>query len=169
MNAAGSDEILPDVLGPGLRVVFCGTAASAAAARIGAPYAGPGNYFWPTLHEVGLTPRRLEPTEFRQALRYGIGLTDLCKTRSGSDREIGTDGFDPAALLAKLERFAPEWVAFTSKTAAQAALGGSPSYGEQPGRLADSRVYVLPSPSGRARRYWDLGHWQALADAVGPR
>lgn len=82
--------ILSDVLAPGLRVVFCGTAVSTKSARAGAYYAGPGNAFWSTLHEVGLTPRRLDPSEYAKLPRYGIGLTDLCKLASGSDREVGT-------------------------------------------------------------------------------
>src|ERR1700753_3045292 len=53
--------VLPDVLEPGLRVVFCGTAPGTASARAGAYYAGPGNRFWVTLHEVGLTPVLLRP------------------------------------------------------------------------------------------------------------
>lgn len=159
--------ILPDVLGPGLRVLFCGTAASSASARVGAPYAGPGNYFWPALHEIGLTPRRLEPAEFRQALSSGIGLTDLCKTRSGSDREIGAGGFDVPALIAKVEGNEPAWIAFTSKTAARVALDRKAGYGEQPERFGGARVYVLPSPSGRARSFWDIAHWQRLADLLG--
>ena len=117
--------ILPDVLEPGLRVVFCGTAAGKASARAGAYYAGPGNAFWPTLHEVGLTPRRLEPGEFRELPRYGIGLTDMCKLRSGSDAEVGTDGFDVGRLVAALDEYAPAWIAFTSKNAGRAALGGT--------------------------------------------
>ncbi len=155
--------LLPDVLGPGLRVVFCGTAASAVSAQVGAPYAGPGNYFWPTLHEVGLTPRRLEPPEFQEVLQWGIGLTDLCKTRSGSDQEIGSGGFDIPGLIAKLEEHRPAWIAFTSKRAASEALGRKAGYGEQPDPFAASRVYVLPSPSGRARGFWDISHWQRLA------
>ena len=89
--------ILPDVLDPGLRVVFCGTAAGKRSAQVGAYYAGPGNAFWPTLHEVGFTPRRLAPSEFRDLPRFVIGLTDMCKLRSGSDTEIGTGGFVVAA------------------------------------------------------------------------
>ena len=57
--------VLPDVLGTGLNVVFCGTAAGSASAHAGAWYAGPGNKFWGTLHEVGFTPYRLAPSQFR--------------------------------------------------------------------------------------------------------
>ena len=65
------------MLAPGLRVVFCGTAAGEVAARVGAPYAGPGNRFWWVLREIGLTPRELAPLEFRELPQHGIGLTDV--------------------------------------------------------------------------------------------
>lgn len=158
--------LLEDVLAPGLRVVFCGTALGAVAAKVGAPYAGPGNAFWPTLAEVGLTPRRLEPLEFRQVLDHGLGLTDLCKTRSGSDAEIGIDGFDPVRLVRNLERYRPDWIALTSKNAARGALGRPADYGEQAERLGPSRVFVLPSPSGAARGHWDIERWRELARLV---
>ena len=163
---ADAAAILPDVLEPGLRVVFCGTAAGAVSARVGAYYAGPGNAFWPTLHEVGLTPRRLAPAEFRELPRYGIGLTDVCKLRSGSDTEIGTDGFDVESLVAALEQYAPAWIAFTSKNAGRAALGRAVEYGRQPGRLGPSNAFVLPSPSGAARGYWNIERWREVAEIV---
>lgn len=159
-------SILPDVLERGLRVVFCGTAAGAESARVGAYYAGPGNAFWPTLHEVGLTPRRLQPAEFREVPRYEIGLTDLCKVRSGSDAEVGTAKFDPPRLIAALREYEPAWIAFTSKASAKGALGNPADYGEQPGLLGPSRVYVLPSPSGAARGQWDSAYWRQLAALV---
>ena len=70
MAAPTPPDVLPDVLAPGLHVVFCGSAAGAVSARVGAYYAGPGNRSWPTLHRVGLTPRLLAPTEFRIVLRW---------------------------------------------------------------------------------------------------
>ena len=133
---------------------------------MGAYYAGPGNAFWPTLAEVGFTPRRLQPLEFREVLSYGIGLTDLCKTRSGSDVEVGTDAFDVPRLVRNLEAHRPDWIALTSKNAARGALGRAADYGEQPERLGPSRVYVLPSPSGAARGHWDIEPWRELARIV---
>lgn len=159
--------LIGDVIGPGLRVVFCGTALGAASARARAYYAGPGNRFWPTLHAVGLTPWLFEPREYGELLGLGIGLTDLCKTRSGSDREIGTDAFDVPRLTALLERNDPGWIAMTSKRTAKEALGRSlVEYGPQDRALGGVPVYVLPSPSGAARGHWDTGHWQALADLL---
>jgi TDG/mug DNA glycosylase family protein len=155
--------LVPDVLRPGLKVVFCGTALGKKSAEVKAYYAGPGNAFWKTLHEVGLTPRVLRPQEYASVTDYGIGLTDLCKTRSGSDREIGRDGFDVPRLVEALERNAPEWIAFTSKNSARAALGRPVDYGRQTERLGPSRVFVLPSPSGAARGFWDVEKWRQLA------
>ena len=104
MAAADPPDVLPDVLGPGLHIVFCGSAAGAVSARVGAYYAGPGNRFWRTLHRVGLTPRLLAPAEFHTVLRYGIGLTDLCKTESGADADLSRHADDAAALGDKIAR-----------------------------------------------------------------
>jgi TDG/mug DNA glycosylase family protein len=161
------DPIVEDVIEPGLAVVFCGTALGAASARRRAYYAGPGNKFWPTLAAVGLTSRRLAPEEYPQVVEWGIGLTDLCKTRSGSDAEIGLGGFHPAGLRVKIEAAAPAWLAFTSKHAAKNALGlKTVDYGIQEQRFGDANVFVLPSPSGAASGHWDIARWQELADLV---
>lgn len=161
--------ILPDVLAPGLRVVFCGTAPGTRSAREGAYYAHPGNHFWRTLFAIGLTPRLLAPSEFREVLQFGIGLTDVAKHHFGSDAELPRVAFDAAALQRKLARYRPRIVAFTSKNAARAGLAlGSriPDYGEQPAAIAQTRVFVLPSPSGQARGFWNVEPWRELAEAV---
>ncbi|HXS74222.1 MAG TPA: mismatch-specific DNA-glycosylase [Rhodanobacteraceae bacterium] len=169
MTLRGSRHVLPDVLAPNLGVVFCGTAAGTRSAREGAYYAHPGNYFWRTLFEIGLTPRRWSPHEFPGVLEFGIGLTDLAKLHFGADHELPRDAFDAVSLRRKLESFRPRIVAFTSKNAARAALPEDfkiVDYGEQSLRIAHSRVFVLPSPSGQARRFWNIQPWHELAVAV---
>jgi TDG/mug DNA glycosylase family protein len=158
--------ILPDVLTPGLRVVFCGYAPGTASARAGAYYAGPGNRFWLTLHEVGLTPLLLRPAEFARLPEFGIGLTDVSKTASGSDREVGRRGVDPVRLAAAIETVSPAHLAFNGKNAARAALGRKVDYGPQPERIGGAAVWVLPSTSGAARGFWDVGPWRDLARAA---
>jgi TDG/mug DNA glycosylase family protein len=160
-------DVLPDLLRPGLRVVFCGTAPSAASARARAYYASPGNYFWPTLHAVGLTPFQLAPEEYGRLPEFGIGLTDLCKVLYGSDLEVGTAEFDVAGLEARVAGAEPENLAFTSKNSARGALERSVEYGLQPERIGGAAVWVLPSTSGRARRFWDVEPWHELARACG--
>lgn len=162
-NPAPSDRpILPDVLRPGLRLVFCGTAAGKRSAQDGAYYAHPGNMFWRALYQAGLTPRLLAPQEFPQLLEFGIGLTDLAKRHIGNDDELPKDAFDVRGLLSKIERYAPAMLAFTSKHAARTVLGAHASYGLQDRAFGSTKVFVLPSPSGQARGHWDLTHWVAL-------
>jgi TDG/mug DNA glycosylase family protein len=158
--------ILPDVLAPGLRVVFCGYAPGTASARAGAYYAGPGNRFWPTLHEVGLTPVLLRPAEFARLPEFGIGLTDISKTASGSDREVGRRGIDPVHLATAIAATSPTNLAFNGKNAARAALGRPVDYGAQPERIGGAMVWVLPSTSGAARGFWDIVPWRELAAAA---
>lgn len=158
--------ILPDLLQPGLRLVFCGTAAGRRSAEEGAYYAHPGNLFWRTLHAVRLTPRLFAPAEYPLLPALGIGLTDLAKHHAGNDDELPRDAFDVAALQARIVRHAPRVLAFTSKAAARAALGRAAGYGLQPERIGETRLFVLPSPSGQARGHWQLEPWQALADLV---
>ncbi len=158
--------VLPDVLGPGLRVAFCGTAAGTASARAGAYYAGPGNRFWPTLHEVGLTPVELAPAEFTRLPEFGIGLTDICKVRHGSDQEVGTAEFDVAGLEAKVAAAEPGALAFNGKNAARGALERGVEYGPQEERIGGADVWVLPSTSGAARGFWRIEPWRELAAAL---
>lgn len=162
-------HILPDVLRPGLALVFCGTAAGKRSAAERAYYAHPGNMFWRALFAAGLTPRLFAPAEYPLLPDYGVGLTDLAKRHVGNDDELPRDAFDVPALRAKIERYAPGIIAFTSKAAARAALGRAASYGLQPESIGVSRLFVLPSPSGQARGHWDLAPWLALATQIGVR
>ena len=167
MAAARPPHVLPDVLGPGLSIVFCGSAAAGASARAGAYYAGPGNRFWPTLHRVGLTPRLLAPAEFRAVLQYGIGLTDICKTESGADAGLSREADDAAALAAKIACHRPGVLAFNGKRAAAVFLNAANvDYGAQPQRIGATAIHVLPSTSGAARRWWDEAFWRRVAEAA---
>lgn len=159
-------HLVPDVLAPGLRVVFCGTAPSRASAAARAYYAKPGNRFWPALAAAGFTPRRFAPGEYAKLLELGIGLTDLCKGHSGNDDELPDGALDAACLRVKIERYRPGVVAFTSKNAAKAFLGREVGYGWQPERIGGTRLYVLPSPSGQATRFWDERPWRELASVL---
>ena len=155
--------VLPDVLEDNLRIVFCGSAAGRVSAARGAYYAGPGNRFWPTLAATGLTPRLMRPEEFREITRYGLGLTDLAKEASGADSALPAGADDGAGLAARIRRCAPRLLAFVGKRPAQVFLGRGVDTGLQPERLGPTRIFVLPSPSGAARRYWDEAPWHHLA------
>jgi len=166
--AAGA-QILPDILEPGVVTLFCGSAAGTVSARLGLPYAGPGNKFWPILSESGLTPRRFEPGESVLLPGLGLGLTDVNKTESGADASLSGVGDDPNALLAKVEKFRPAILAFTAKRPATVFLKAhfgavALEYGVQSARIGPTEIHVLPSPSGLAIRWWEPARWHELAE-----
>ena len=103
-------HVLPDLLEPGLRIVFCGTAAGNVSAACGAYYAHPRNPFWSALHALGLTPRKLEPEEYRDLPQWGLGLTDIAKYVSGVDNTLPAGALSReacAALEAKIATSLP--------------------------------------------------------------
>lgn len=160
--------ILPDVLRPGLGIVFCGTQVGRVSALRRAYYAGPGNKFWNTLHAVELTPRRLSPGEFEELPNFGLGLTDVAKATFGPDTALARSHFGVDEFLNKMRSFEPAFIAFNGKRAAEAALGiAGPllSYGLQPAGLGKSAVFVLPSTSGAASGFWTIEPWRELAAA----
>ncbi len=166
------DAILPDVLAPGLRVVFCGMAAGTVSAARGAYYAGPGNRFWPVLAAIGLTPAVLPPAQFRAVLGFGIGLTDMVKTASGSDADLPRGASDIPGFTARIRAVRPAWVAFNGKRAA-ATFYGVPTarfgYGPGPDVADFPPIMVLPSTSGAASGAWRVEPWQDLARLVAGR
>ncbi len=162
-------DVLPDLLMPGLRVVFCGTAAGAVSAARGAYYAGPGNRFWEILAATGLTPRRLSPDEFRQLPLFAIGLTDLAKSVSGADVDLPRGAFDRDALRRRIVAVRPTALAFNGKKAASVFLdkpGPLIAYGRQAPIPDFPEVFVLPSTSGAARGAWEPRPWHDLAAAL---
>src|SRR5207253_11008062 len=83
MMTPGAVEMLPDLLAPGIELLFVGINPSIYSARAGHYYARPGNMFWRCLHEAGLTPVRLRPEEDRRVLEGGVGITDCVKRPPG--------------------------------------------------------------------------------------
>jgi len=152
-----------------LRLVFVGTAAGQRSADAGHYYAHPGNRFWRTLHEIGITPRRYEPHEFPSLLQRGIGFTDMCKVGAGMDHEALNFPIDVSAFREKMLRYRPKTIAFTSKKAASLFYGRptkAVALGRQPPLEDFPAVFVLASPSGAATRYWSGQPWRELADSI---
>lgn len=147
--------------------MFCGSAAGTVSARRGAYYAGPGSRFWPALFETGITPRLIAPDEHPAVLEFGIGLTDLAKFEFGADSDLARAADDPAALTRKIEAVRPRALAFVGRRAARVVLARPVEPGRQEERIGGAVVFVLPSPSGAARGYWDFEPWHALAAFLG--
>jgi double-stranded uracil-DNA glycosylase len=162
-------EKLPDQLRENLRLVFVGTAASTRSAEMGHYYAHPGNRFWRTIHQVGLTSRLYEPREFAALLELGIGFTDLCKSGAGMDYQALAFPLEIPAFREKMRRFRPKTIAFTSKKAASLFYGrptGAIALGRQPSSESFPEIFVLASPSGAACGSWSLQPWRDLAESI---
>jgi TDG/mug DNA glycosylase family protein len=162
-------HVLPDRLKPGLKLVFCGTAAGRQSALQQAYYAHGQNRFWKTLHEVGLTPSLFLPQDYEKLWDLGIGLTDIAKYAYGMDHQLPREALGPdavAALEARIRKVRPSILAFTSLNGGRKVMGLRAEAGEQPKRMGETRVFILPSPSPLAANHWDIGPWRDLAKAV---
>jgi double-stranded uracil-DNA glycosylase len=162
-------HVLPDLLRPGLKIVFCGTAAGTTSARRGHYYAHPQNKFWRTLHAIGLTPRLLAPSEFPLLADWGVGLTDIAKSVSGMDKDLpaGSLGRDACEILkTNIMKHQPGILAFTSLTAGRRYLGREAGFGEQNETIGATRLWLLPSPSPAANWNWRAHErwWRALGE-----
>ena len=152
------ESAIPDVLGPGLRVLFCGINPGRVSAAAGAHFANPRNDFWRLLHAAGFTPRLLEPGEQFELLTYRVGVTNAAARTTPGSGDLRRGDFAGAA--GRLERIAqelkPEWIGFVGKEAYRGAFGERPELGEQQRRLGATRLFVLPSTSpANAAVPWD--------------
>jgi TDG/mug DNA glycosylase family protein len=140
---------VPDVLAPGVRVVFCGINPGHASARAGAHFANPRNDFWRLLHAAGFTPRLFEPREQRELLALGIGLTNAARRTTRGSGDLRAADF--AGARERLERLAvelrPHGLAFVGKAAYQGVFRERPEHGRQARSLGDTALFVLPSTS----------------------
>jgi TDG/mug DNA glycosylase family protein len=155
---------LPDVVAPGLDVLFCGINPSLTSAALGHHFARPGNRFWPALHLAGLTPRRLRPEEDRELLRYGLGSTNIVDRPTRTAAELGRDELRAglAALAALVREQRPRVVAVLGVTAWRTATADRRAVlGRQPESLGGADTWVVPNPSGlnAAHQLPDLARW----------
>jgi TDG/mug DNA glycosylase family protein len=142
---------VPDVLEPGLRVVFCGINPGLYSAAVGHHFARPGNRFWKALHASGFTARLLTPDEERELLRDGLGITNLVERATAAASELTDEELRGGApsFEGKVRRLRPRAVAVLGVTAYRAAFHRPKAeLGRQQEPLANARVWVLPNPSG---------------------
>jgi TDG/mug DNA glycosylase family protein len=153
---AAKNKTVPDVIAPGLKVLFCGINPGLYSAAIGRHFGRPGNRFWPALHRGGFTPRLLGPTDQEELLGYGLGITDLVEratTRADelTPAELAVGG---RRLRAKVRRYRPAWVAVVGVTAYRVAFDRrGAALGHQPEGLGGAGLWVLPNPSGLNAHY----------------
>jgi double-stranded uracil-DNA glycosylase len=154
--AAAGGRSVPDVLGSGLLVLFCGINPSLYSAAVGHHFARPGNRFWKALHLAGFTPRLLAPEQDGELPAHGLGVTNLVDRATAGAAEIGPDELraGAAALGAQVDAAAPAWVAFLGIGAYRVAYDRpGAAVGSQPDLVGGARAWVLPNPSGLNAHY----------------
>ncbi|WP_424214937.1 G/U mismatch-specific DNA glycosylase [Streptomyces sp. BI20] len=171
------DRVLPDVIAPDLRVLFCGINPGLLSAATGHHFARPGNRFWPVLHLAGFTPRRFAPAEQEELLGLGLGVTNVVARASARADELSAEEFRAGgvALAARVAEFRPRWLAVVGVTAYRSAFGERRAViGEQERTFGATRVWVLPNPSGlnagwsTERMAAEFGRLRAAAFAADP-
>lgn len=175
--AAAHGSTIPDVIGPGLRVLFCGINPGLWSAAVGRHFARPGNRFWPAMHASGFTPELFTPARQGELLGLGLGVSNVAARATARADELTAEELREGAgvLTAKVARFRPAWVAIVGVTAYRTAFARPrAAIGPQPERLADSRIWVLPNPSG-LNAHWsaaalaeEFGRFRAAVDAPDP-
>jgi TDG/mug DNA glycosylase family protein len=142
---------VPDLIRPGLSILFCGINPGLYSGATGMHFARPGNRFWPALHAGGFTERLLAPWESHLLLESGYGLTALVRRATASAAELSDEEFlaGRRALERKVRRYKPRWVAVLGFGAYRTAFGRPrATVGEQAERIGVAGLWVLPNPSG---------------------
>jgi TDG/mug DNA glycosylase family protein len=153
---AAADKTVPDVIARGLRVLFCGINPGLYSAYCGHHFARPGNRFWPALHAGGFTPRLFQPAEERELLPLGCGITNVVKRASATADELKPAEFATGGrqLRARVRRYKPRFLAVLGVGAYRAAFDQPKAVvGLQPMAIGETRVWVLPNPSGLNAHY----------------
>jgi double-stranded uracil-DNA glycosylase len=149
--AAAAGRTIPDVIAPGLRVLFAGINPGLYSAATGYHFARPGNRFWPALYRSGFTPRQFRPDEQELLLGLGLGITNLVARATARADELTHQELRDGGqnLLEKTERLVPRWLAVVGVSAFRIAFGlPRATVGPQELTAGSTGLWVLPNPSG---------------------
>ncbi len=148
---------VPDIVKPGLGVIFCGINPGVRSGELGQHFARPGNRFWKVLHGAGFTDRVLQPSEQWSLLDYGVGITNQVARSSRAAADLTPAELRAGAreLAAKVSDLEPAWLAVLGVQAYRTAFRRP---GAKVGRQVETLgprtgIWVLPNPSGLQARY----------------
>ncbi|GAA2039667.1 mismatch-specific DNA-glycosylase [Yaniella flava] len=145
-----------------LRLLIVGTNPSPWAAAVQAPFARPGNRFWKSLYEAGITDGLVNDSnglsradEYMLATR-GVGITNIVSRPSSRADELSRDELRAGRshLITRVRMLRPHAAAFTGITAFRTAfeqpkakLGVQDTH-DIAGWPEDTQLWVVPDPSG---------------------
>ena len=153
---AAAGKTLPDVIAPNLKVLFCGINPGLYTAAVQQHFGRPGNRFWPVLHRAGFTPRQFHPSEQRELLQLGYGITNIVARATAAAAELTDEELATGAriLERKVRRYTPRVLAVVGVGAYRTAFARPHAkLGLQPETIGATKIWVLPNPSGLNANY----------------
>jgi double-stranded uracil-DNA glycosylase len=153
---AAKNKTVPDLIVPGLKVLFCGINPGLYTAAIGHHFGRPGNRFWPALYSGGFTDRLLDPSEKHELLKYGYGITNMVPRATARADELTPEELIAGAKVVtkKVLKYKPRFVAIVGISSFRVAFDKPKAViGLQPDTIGETRVWVLPNPSGLNAHY----------------
>lgn len=148
---------VPEIVAPGLHILFVGINPGRKSASAGHNFAGPGNHFWRLLHDAGLTPRVYAPSEERLLLNHRIGILNVVSRATRGESDLSWDELETggAELRKKVESYKPRVLGLLGKNVYRAYAGLKRSapveWGLQPREtVAGVKEFVAPNPSARS-------------------
>jgi len=153
---AAAGKIVPDLIAPRLKVLFCGINPGLYSGATGHHFARPGNRFWPALHGAGFTPRQLPPSEERELLKSGYGITNVVERTTATAAELSEEELREGGrrLEAKVKKYKPQFLAILGIGAYRTAFGQQKAaMGKQLEVIGSTNIWVLPNPSGLNAHY----------------
>ena len=153
---AAAGRVVPDLIAPGLKVLFCGINPGLYSAAVGHHFARPGNRFWPALHKAGFTPRLLAAEEERELLALGYGITNMVSRATLRADELTSEELVDGAKIVtrKVKRYRPRFLAVVGVSSYRVAFDRPKAVvGPQSDTIGDTRLWVLPNPSGLNAHY----------------
>jgi TDG/mug DNA glycosylase family protein len=153
---AAEGKTVPDVVAPGLRVLFCGINPGLYTAAVGHHFARPGNRFWPALYAAGFTDRLVSPFDERELLQNGYGITNVVMRATATADQLTSMELREGGrrLAAKVRRYQPAFLAVLGLGAYRAAWERPKAIiGRQEETIGETIIWVLPNPSGLNAHY----------------
>ncbi|KXP00041.1 G/U mismatch-specific DNA glycosylase [Tsukamurella pseudospumae] len=178
---AYSDTTVPDLIGPGCRLLFSGINPGLWTAATGAHFARPGNRFYPALYAAGIVDHLIDASDGmtfadRNVLvDAGIGITNVAPRATAKASELTAEELRTGgeALVERVSQVAPRILAVLGITAYRTAFHEPKAApGPQDRTIGDTQVWVLPNPSGlNAHETVDTlaAAYRAAAEAAGVR
>jgi TDG/mug DNA glycosylase family protein len=151
------DASVPDLLGPGVRLLFVGINPGLWTAAAQSHFGRPGNRFYPALFRAGIVDRLIDASAGFSAadkahlLDRGVGITNLVNRATARADELGRAELRAGGqeLEQRVAAIGPKVVAVLGITAYRMAFARPrATLGRQPEDLNGAQLWVAPNPSG---------------------